>query len=207
VQWYRGYGTARGQYRYIALSCPPMMLSFPRLVVMFVQQRGAWCGCAAVCFESVTVSGAEAVQADLMGVYSKLANVTQGDRPVYQLVGYTVAYLFHWPSTSGWRIGSNYTSDLAGVKNTGNAGVACPDQATGWQAYTGSAWVGTYPITVVQSAPTLSPATVTGGAGHAHSPGRTCRFCAVYVMLFILLHGSVTSGYGTALVRTHARLL
>jgi hypothetical protein len=160
-----------------------------------------------VCFESVTVSGAESSsQADWMGVYPKVPNVTQGARPVYQLVGYTVAYLFHWPSTSRWLIGPNYTSGSSWVRSSGNAGAACPDQATGWQAYTGSAWVGTYPITVVQSAPTLSPATVTGGAGH--SPGRICRGCAVCAVLFILLpHGSVTSGYGTALVRTHARLL
>ncbi len=145
---------------------------------------------------------AAGVQATRFGTYTKLGNVTQGDRPVYQLVGSTVAYLFHWPSTSDWRIGSSYTSGSSGVKSTGNAGAACPDQATGWQAYTGGAWVGTYPITVVQSAPTLSPATVTGGAGH--SPGRICHGWAVCAVLYILLHGSVTSGDGAALVRTHA---
>ena len=150
---------------------------------------------------------AAGVQAARFGTYTKVPNLTQGDRPVYQRVGYTVMFLFHWPSTSRWLLGSNYTSSSSGVRSTGNAGAACPDQATGWQAYTGSAWVSTYPITVVQSAPTLSPATVTGGAGHAHPPGRTCRFCAVCAVVFILLHGSVTSGYGTALVRTHARLL
>ena len=145
---------------------------------------------------------AAGVQATRFGTYTKLGNVTQGDRPVYQRVGSTVAYLFHWPSTSRWLLGSNYTSGSSGVRSSGNAGAACPDQATGWQAYTGSAWVGTYPITVVQSAPTLSPATVTGGAGH--SPGRICRGCAVCAGLFILLRGSVTSGYGNAPVRTHA---
>jgi hypothetical protein len=159
------------------------------------------CGYAGVVFESVTVSSPQAVaagvQATRFGTYTKLANVTQGDRPVYQRVGSTVSYLFHWPSTSDWRIGSSYTSGSAGVRSSGNAGAACPDQATGWQAYTGGAWVSTYPITVVQSAPSLSPATVTGGAGHAHSPGRACRGCAVCAVLFILLHGSVTSEYGT----------
>ena len=112
-------------------------------------------GCAGVCFESITVSGAESLlQASKFGTYTKLANVTQGGRPVYQRVGSTVAYLFYWPSTRNWLIGPNYTSNLGGVASIGNAGAACPDEATGWQAYAGGAWVGTYPITVVQTSPT-----------------------------------------------------
>ena len=114
------------------------------------------CGYAGVVFESVTVSSPQAVaagvQATRFGTYTKLANVTQGDRPVYQRVGSTVSYLFHWPSTSDWRIGSSYTSGSAGVRSSGNAGAACPDQATGWQAYTGGVWVSTYPVKVVQGA-------------------------------------------------------
>ncbi len=107
---------------------------------------------------------ANAVQASRFGTYTKLANVTQRDRPVYQLVGSTIAYLFYSPSTSRWLIGSNYTSSSSGVRSTGSAGAACPDQATGWQAYAGGAWVGTYPITVVQTQTrpptTASPTTV-----------------------------------------------
>ena len=103
-----------------------------------------------MCFERVTVSGAETVQAARMGSYTKVANVTQGERPVYQRVGSTVMYLFYWPNASNWRIGGNYTSSSSGVKSTGN-GAACPDQATGWQAYTGGVWVSTYPITVAQT--------------------------------------------------------
>ena len=111
-------------------------------------------GCADACFESVTVSSPEAVanavQVSRFGTYTKLPNVMQGDRPVYQLAGSTVMYLFYWPSTRNWLIGSSYSSGTAGVKSTDNAAAACPDQATGWQAWVG-AWVGTYTITVVQT--------------------------------------------------------
>ena len=110
---------------------------------------------------------ANAVQAARFGAYTKLANVTQAGRPVYQLVGSTVAYLFFWPNVSLWLIGSNYSSSAAGVKSAGNAGAACPDQATGWQAYTGKEWVSTYPITVVPTPPTTaSPTTVGNRSRH-----------------------------------------
>jgi hypothetical protein len=118
-----------------------------------------------VCVESVTVSGAEAVHAAAMGMYTKLPNVTQAGRPVYQLAGSTVMYLFYWPSMSRWLIGSSYSSGTAGVASTASAGAACPDQATGWLAYTGGAWVGTYPITVVQTQtrpPTTAAPTTVG---------------------------------------------
>ncbi len=108
------------------------------------------------------MSGAEAVQAWTMGTYTKVANVTQGERPVYQRVGSTVAYMFYWPSSRDWNIGSNYTSGSSGVRSTGNAGAACPDRATGWQAYNGSAWVSTYPITVAQTAVGKPPSPACG---------------------------------------------
>ena len=99
-----------------------------------------------------------------MGAYTKLANVTQAGRPVYQLAGSTVAYLYYWPSSSRWLIGSSYSSGTGGVASTGSAAAACPDQATGWEVYAGGAWVGTYTITVfqTQSRPptTASPTTV-----------------------------------------------
>ena len=105
---------------------------------------------------------ANAVQASRFGTYTKLANVTQAGRPVYQLVGSTVAYLFYSARTGEWRIGSDYLlPDSSSVRSTSSAGAACPDQATGWQAYAGGAWVGTDPITVVQTSPaTAAPATI-----------------------------------------------
>ena len=36
------------------------------------------------CYDSITVSGAEAVQASRMGTFTKLGWLTQGDRPVCQ---------------------------------------------------------------------------------------------------------------------------
>ena len=86
-----------------------------------------------------------------MGVYTKVANLMQGERPVYQRVGSTVMYLFYWLNTTEWRVGGNYTLSPSGVKSTGNAGAACPDQAMGWLAAAGGVWVSTYPITVVQA--------------------------------------------------------
>jgi hypothetical protein len=103
---------------------------------------------------------ANVVQASKFGNYTKLANVTQAGRPVYQRVGSTAAYLFYWPSMSRWLIGSNYSSGPASFQSTGSAGAACPDEATGWQAYTDGAWVSTYQITVVPTSPTAPPTNV-----------------------------------------------
>ena len=109
---------------------------------------------------------AKAVQASKLGNYTKLANVTQAGRPVYQLVGSTVAYLFYWPSMSRWLIGSSYSSGSASLQSTGSAGAACPDQVTGWQAYTDGAWVSTYQITVVPTSPTTAPPANVGKLSH-----------------------------------------
>ncbi len=114
-----------------------------------------------MCFESVTVSGAESLlQASKFGNYTKLVNVTQGDRPVYQLVGSTGAYLFYWPSTSDWNIGSSYNSGASSVRSTGSAGAACPNQATGWEVATSSGWVSAYAITVAPAAGQTRPPTL-----------------------------------------------
>ena len=119
--------------------------------------------CAGVCAENVTVSGVEAVQPARMDTYTKMPNVTHAGRPVYQLVGSTVTYLFYSASTGDWRIDSDYLlPDSSSVRSTGSAGAACPDRATGWQAYNGSAWVSTDPITVVPTAVGTPPAPACG---------------------------------------------
>ena len=111
-----------------------------------------------MCVENVTVSGVDAVQPARMDTYTKMPNVTHAGRPVYQLVGSTPIYLFYSASTGDWRIHSDHLlSDCSCVRSTGNAGAACPDQATGWQA-----WVGTYPITVVPTSPTTAPPAIVG---------------------------------------------
>ena len=107
---------------------------------------------AVVCSDSVTVSGAGAVQSALMGTYLKVAGLAQGgSRPVYQRVGETVAYLYYWPGLSSWHIGFNYTTDIGWLHSAGTA-AACPDQPTGWQVWNGSAWDSEYPVKVVQGA-------------------------------------------------------
>jgi hypothetical protein len=98
-----------------------------------------------------------------MGMYRMVANFTQADRPVYQLVGSTISYLFYSASAGDWRInGDVFLSGSCFVKSTGNAEAACPDQATDWQTCTDGAWVSTYPITVVQTPPT-TPSLATVG--------------------------------------------
>ncbi len=114
---------------------------------------------------------ANAVQVSRFGTYNKLATVTHAGRPVYQLVGSTATYLFYSASTGDWRIHSDYLlPDSSSVRSTGNAGAACPDQATGWQAYTGGAWVSTYPITVVPTSPATDAPTTVGERSRCAPP-------------------------------------
>ena len=116
-----------------------------------------------MCVESVTVSGVDAVTPARTDIYTKMPSVTHAGRPVYQLVGSTVTYLFYSARTGDWRIDSDYLlPDSSSVRSTGNAGAACPDQATGWLAYTGGAWVGTYPISIVPTSPTTASPTTVG---------------------------------------------
>ncbi len=116
-----------------------------------------------MCVESVTVSGVDAVQPARIDTYTKMSSVTHAGRPVYQLVGSTVTYLFYSASTGDWRIDSDYLlPDSSSVRSTGSAGAACPDQAAGWQANAGGAWVGTYTITVVPASPTTAAPTIVG---------------------------------------------
>ncbi len=104
----------------------------------------------AVCSDSVTVSGSEALQSARMGTYLKVAGLAQGSWPVYQRVGSTVAYLYYWQSLSCWGIGADYTTSIVWLKSASTA--ACPDQATGWVVWNGNAFVSGYPVKVVQGA-------------------------------------------------------
>jgi hypothetical protein len=98
-----------------------------------------------------------------MDTYTKMPSVTHAGRPVYLLVGSTVTYLFYSARTGDWHIDSDYLlPDSSSVRSTGSAGAACPDQATGWQAWVGGAWVGTYTITVVPTSPATAAPTIVG---------------------------------------------
>ncbi len=106
------------------------------------------------------MSGVDAVQPARMDTYTKMPSVTQAGRPVYQRVG---AYLFYSARTGDWRIDSDYTSSSSGVRSTGSAGAACPDQATAWEVViTGRGWV-TYPVIVVPAAGQTTAAPTTDG--------------------------------------------
>jgi hypothetical protein len=85
-----------------------------------------------------------------MGLYVKLNQTTQGNRPVYKRVGSTMLYLFYWPEFSSWRIGADYTVGSCSV-STPSTEALCPEQATDYAAWTGSAWTFTPVITVGQS--------------------------------------------------------
>ena len=97
--------------------------------------------CAGVCYFRVDVRGADAVQSEVNGTYTKVANLTHGSRPVYQRANSTTMYLFYRPRSSDWRIGSNFTSGTPVVASESEAAL-CPDQSTGWLAWSGDAWVG-----------------------------------------------------------------
>jgi len=102
--------------------------------------------CAGVCYHRVDVSGAMPFKD--MGTYTKLAELTHGDRPVYGRANSTKTYLFYSPKISKWIIGSEgSTSAGAGVMSD-STDTLCPDQATGWRAWNGHAFVDTYGITV-----------------------------------------------------------
>jgi hypothetical protein len=95
-------------------------------------------------------------------VYSKVANVTEGNRPVYQY-GPTdrpslVSYLYYYPRGNCWLVGSNHSSDSNALKSAARSAAACPELAAGWQVWDNSqrSYASTYPVTVVPS--TLSSA-------------------------------------------------
>ena len=65
-------------------------------------------------------------------MYTRLANLTAGNRPVYQRVdSYVdyVDYLFYY--TRRWIIGSNYTVDAGGIRSAATA-AACIIAWFGW---------------------------------------------------------------------------
>jgi hypothetical protein len=131
----------------------------------------------AVCSDSVTVSGAEAVQSALMGTYLKVAGLVQGSRPVYQRVGETVAYLYYWPGANDWNIGSNYTSNIPWLQSA-SAGAVCPHQATGWQVWNDSAAVDSI------SMPQSNGSTWTWSClAHCGSTGSRCSIKAIGLRL------------------------
>ena len=71
----------------------------------------------------------------LMGSYTKVAGLVQGNRPVYKRHS-TMMYLFYWPDLGYWNIYTSYTVNAAYVASVGT-GVLCPDQEIRWQSSVG----------------------------------------------------------------------
>ena len=117
-------------------------------------------------------------------MYTRLANLTAGNRPVYQRVG-SEDYLFYSGAPPRWIIGSNYTVVAGGIRSAATA-AACADQATGWQVLSGGVFVSTVPITVVSVG--TPPPTPRGDPGPPRMLG------------IFMAHGSCTS----ACARAHA---
>ena len=87
----------------------------------------------------------------------------QEGRVVYQHASSAATYIFYWPSSSNWRIGSSYTSGSAGVRSTDGTGALCPDLAAGWEALsTSSIWLPWAIAVAPVPGQTLPPSLATG---------------------------------------------
>jgi hypothetical protein len=100
------------------------------------------------------------VQDWIMGKYIKIANLTQGDRPVYRQEGPNGRYLYYWPNSNffQWLIGGDdYESSVAAIRGTGVTGAPCPDSVADWEAFSEytKKWESSYRITVVGNGATL----------------------------------------------------
>ena len=94
-------------------------------------------GCAT---QAVVVSGTAEAQTTSMGVFQVHSALTSGGRLVFK--NSNGAFLYYWPALLNWRIGSNITSDVAGVKSTGNIDMICPEDSSGWEEFAGKGnWV------------------------------------------------------------------
>jgi hypothetical protein len=121
------------------------------------QGRGTIWVCAVECFGEMTIGGAEDVQPSSMGKYVKVANLTQGDRPVYRHEGSIMRYLFYWPISGVWFIDDDYAPSALRIRSTGVTGAPCPDSVADWEAFSAYTqnWDSSYRITVVGNGATF----------------------------------------------------
>ena len=98
------------------------------------------CGC-----QYVRVTGAESVQSQRMGIYTRTDSFV-GDRSVYQRGSPATQYLYY-DTNQGWAIHEK-TDGLAGVDGPTSA-EACPPNASGaWTAWNGSVFSSEYHVQV-----------------------------------------------------------
>jgi len=102
------------------------------------------------CPATISVTGAEAVQAVCMGEFTKISvtpDSQNGGQPVYTN---NHLYLYYWAALKVWLIGSDYTDTLAGVRTAFGNDAACPIGPTTWFTFDGDAWSSEYPISVIE---------------------------------------------------------
>ena len=109
--------------------------------ISYLVRYHIWAGCCG----NMIVQGAEAVQSTRMGTFTVVAGVLRNGKPVYKNRNNEYLHL----TSNGWMIGDDYTTTVGGVDSDTTAG--CPDQATGWKAWTNGAWSSAYSITATCS--------------------------------------------------------
>ena len=111
---------------------------------------------SSACHYTITVAGAEAVQPASMGVFT-VSSITptsdHGSRPIYEDTN--GMHLYYWAASGNWNIDNNggHTNHRAWVYASSTA--SCPTEATGWYAWSGSAYL-SYGITVIGSSTEVS---------------------------------------------------
>ena len=96
--------------------------------------------CAPGCTtQTVVVAGTAGKQATRMGVFQMQPALTAGGKPVYK--NSNGQFLYYWPAYVNWRIGSDVTTDVAGIRSTSSTDTLCPQDSSGWQEWDGESWV------------------------------------------------------------------
>ena len=110
------------------------------------------CGVRDTC-SLIQVSGAESVQPQSMGLFSKMNEQTADGRFVYE--NSNGKFMFF--SYGHWLIGSDYQAKAAGVAAFGTSNDMCGSLASDWRPWTGTEWSTSYDITVACTTPSPSP--------------------------------------------------
>ena len=98
------------------------------------------CACGTV--SVVLNSSAFGIHSGRAGEYTKMDNVVQDGRAVYQhQQGDSGAYLYYWAAATGWLVGPDYTSGAAYLSSVSTPGSLCPEDAGSWKYHRGGgAW-------------------------------------------------------------------
>eukprot|EP00092_Neocalanus_flemingeri_P076827 GFUD01095320.1.p1 GENE.GFUD01095320.1~~GFUD01095320.1.p1 ORF type:complete len:926 (-),score=168.01 GFUD01095320.1:286-3063(-) len=125
-----------------------------------------------------STGGARDNQAQLMGVFDKLLNITRFNLPVYRRTNTdAVSYLFYYDKF--WKIGADYNKDSGGIVTT-KKGAVSPVQVVEWLYWDGE-WLQDSTLTVRQAAAGKKRSEflpVGGTCKPAYSQDKSCNvFC------------------------------